>query len=333
MNKNHKIVIAIGIIMVIGTIILTSKKLDKKQVFRLAEVQGRDYPTSIANQKFTDLVKEKTAGRIQIEIHTDGTLGEETEVIKEMQSGNIAFGRVSIGPLAEYVDQLHALMLPYLYADGEHMWRVLDGEVGQGMLEALGEADLTGLTWYDAGARSFYFTKEIKGIEDFQGQRIRVQKNSLMYAMCEDLGAKPESLSEGDIYIAALNGSLDGAENNIPTYETYKQYEVCPYYILDEHTRMPELLVASNRIMNKLSKEDQNAILEAAHEAGIYERKLWHEREQEAIARLKSQGVQFIRLPEAMKASLKERSESLYDAFGDKYMDTIKQIENLKNID
>lgn len=330
MNKNHKIVIGIGIIAVIGTIILTSKKLDKKQVFKLAEVQGRGYPTSIANQKFADLVKEKTAGRIQIEIYTDGKLGEETEVIKEMQSGDIAFGRVSIGPLAEYVDQLHALMLPYLYADAEHMWRVLDGEVGRSMLEALREADLTGLTWYDAGARSFYFTKEIRGIEDFQNQRIRVQKNSLMYAMCEDLGAKPESLSEGDIYIAVLNGSLDGAENNIPTYETYRQYEVCPYYILDEHTRMPELLVASDRIMKKLSKEDQKIILEAAHEAGLYERTLWNEREQKAIIRLKNKGVQFVELPEEMKMSLKEASESLYDAFGSTYESIISQIKESK---
>ena len=325
MNRNHKIVI--GMILVIGTIILTSMKLDQKQVFKLAEVQGIDYPTSIANQKFADLVKEKTAGRIQIEIYTDGKLGEETEVIKEMQSGNIAFGRVSIGPLAEYVDQLHALMLPYLYADSAHMWRVLEGEVGQSMLEALGEAGLMGLTWYDAGARSFYFTKEITRIEDFQDQRIRVQKNSLMYAMCEDLGAKPESLSEGDIYIAILNGSLDGAENNIPTYETYKQYEVCPYYILDEHTRMPELLVASQHIMKKLSKADQAIILEAAKEAGAYERTLWNEREQEAIARLKDQGVQFVALSEEIKSGLKEASKGLYEAFGSKYENIIRQIE------
>lgn len=338
-RKNQQIIISMGVALTLMLLILgiskiiehikINRQLNQTIVFQLAEVHGADYPTSRANQKFADLVKEKTDGKIQIEIYTDGVLGEETEVIKEMKNGTIAFGRVSVGPLAEYVDILHALMLPYLYEDSEHMWRVLDSSLGKGMLESVGEAGLAGLAWYDSGARSFYLADKVGGIDELHNKKIRVQKNSLMYAMCEALGAIPQSLPESELYRAVLDGSLDGAENNIPTYETYSQYEVCNYYILDEHTRIPDMLVASSVVMEKLSESEQEIIMEAANEAGIYERALWNEREQEAISRLKEKGVQFISLSDEMKASLKKACESLYEEFGRQYELIIDQIEGM----
>lgn len=332
MKKSQQIWLSLGGILSIGILVLGSVKIaesNKKMVFRLAEVHDEYYPTSMANKRFADLVEEKTEGRIRIEVYTNGVLGEETDVIREMQEGNIDFGRVSVGPLAEYVDRLYALMLPYLYEDSEHMWRVLDSALGSEMLEALDEANLIGLAWYDSGARSFYLKEKIVDQEGFNNKKIRVQKNSLMYALCEVLGAKPQFLAESVIYLSLLEGSLDGAENNILTYETYKQYEVSRYYILDEHTRIPDMLVASKAIMEKFSKEDQEIILEAAREAGAYERILWNEREQESISRLKEKGVQFVTLSEEVKASLRKACESLYDEFGSKYQTIIDQIEEM----
>lgn len=336
-KKRKQVLVSIGAVLALGFFALgtmniarhikTNSKSKQNRVFSLAEVHGSDYPTSMANRKFADLVKEKTEGRIQIEVYTDGVLGEETEVIKEMQNGTIAFGRVSIGPLAEYVDSLHALMLPYLYKDSKHMWKVLDSPLGESILGSLGEAGLSGLSWYDSGARSFYLNEGIVNEKGLQDKKIRVQKNSLMYAMCEALGVRPQFLPESEIYLSVLDGSLDGAENNIPTYETYKQYEVCNYYILDEHTRIPDMLVVSDVIMEQLSEEDQRVIQEAAEKAGMYERSLWNEREQEAIVRLKEKGVQFITLSDETKAELKKACDSLYDEFGRQYETIINQIE------
>ena len=126
----------IGIVILLGCVVLGICRIveDRKNiedgkgriVLSLAEVHGEDYPTSMANQRFADLVKERTGGKIQIEIYNAGVLGEETEVIKKIQHGEIAFGRVSISPLAEYVDRFQVLMLPYLYKDSEHMWKVLE---------------------------------------------------------------------------------------------------------------------------------------------------------------------------------------------------------------
>ncbi len=150
-----------------------------------------------------------------------------------------------------------------------------------------------------------------------------------MYTLCEALGAKPKFLSEGDTYLEMLNGSLDGAENNIPTYENYKHYEVGDYYILDEHTRIPDLLVASSEVMKSLSKQQQQIILEAAKEAGEYEYTLWQERETVAMQRLQNKGVNFVRLSENTKVELKAACESLYNLFGSAYSETLEQIESL----
>ena len=150
-----------------------------------------------------------------------------------------------------------------------------------------------------------------------------------MYVLCEALGAVPQTILEREIYFSVLEGSIDGAENNILTYETYKQYEVCPYYILDEHTRMPDLLVGSKSILRKMNIEDQEIIREAAKEAGQYQRILWQEREQEAIYRLEEKGVTFITLPEADRENLKRISESLYKTFGSKYETIIREIKSI----
>lgn len=339
-KKIRQSLLGIGIVLSFGFLALGTFKIighmrgsiqsNKKMVFKLAEVHDEDYPTSIANQKFADLVKEKTEGRIQIEIYTSGLLGDENSVIKEMQKGTIAFGRLSIAPLAEYVDQLYVLMLPYLYRDSRHMWRVLESHIGDEMLDSLGEAGLIGLTWYDSGARSFYLKEGSLDEKGLNGKRIRVQKNSLMYAMCEALGAKPQFLPESEMYHSMLDVSLDGAENNIPTYENYEQYKVYNYYILDEHTRIPEVLAVSNEVMKKLSEKDQQIIREAAKEAGAYERILWSQREEESIKRLKEKGVKFVTISDETEANLKKACESLYDEFGRNYQDIIQQIESMK---
>lgn len=337
MKKIGQMLLGIGMVFSFGCLALGafrtighikgSMQSHKNMVLQLAEIHDEDYPTSIANQKFADLVKEKTEGRIQIEVYTSGVLGDENSVIKEMQKGNITFARLSTAPLAEYVDLLYTLMLPYLYEDSEHMWRVLESPIGEEILESLGEAGLTGLAWYDAGARSFYLKEGTIDGNGLKDKKIRVQKNSLMYAMCEALGAKPQFVPESEIYYSRWNVSLDGAENNIPTYENYKQYEVYNHYILDEHTRIPEVLAVSKDIMKKLSKEDQQIIREAAKEAGAYERVLWHQREQESIERLKEKGVQFISVSDEIKVSLKESCKSLYAEFGGQYQGIIREIE------
>lgn len=306
------------------------QRKNQKWQFVLAEIHEDDYPTAQANQYFADLVAERTEGRIIIRVQNGGTLGEEIDVVEELQYGTLAFGRVSIAPLAEFSENLSALMLPYLYEDSEHMWRVLTSSLGDEMLESVSSAGLLGLAWYDAGARSFYLTEEIHDVSGLEGKKIRMQTSSLMFALGEALGSQPKAVPENEIYNAMRSKSLDGAENNIPTYESYRQYEVCPYYIMDEHTRIPEILVGSEIALADLLEEDRIIIRECAKEAQDYQRSLWEMRETESMNRLKEKGVQFITLTSEQKEEFKAACESLKEEFGAEYQEILQKIEALK---
>ena len=217
-----------------------------------------------------------TNGEIVIEVFYDAALGDEKSVIEQMQFGAIDFTRVSLSSLAEFNRMLNILQLPYLYRDSKHMWTVLNGTIGDLFLNCVSENDLIGLSWFDAGARNFYNSvRPIRNISDLQGLNIRVQESQQMMDMVSALGANPIPMSYGDVYSGLLTGTIDGAENNWPSYESTSHYEVAKYYVVDEHTRVPEMQMISAHLWNKLSIKDKLVIKQAAKESAEYERFLW----------------------------------------------------------
>jgi tripartite ATP-independent transporter DctP family solute receptor len=298
--------------------------------FQLAELQDDAYPTSLADKKFAELVSERSNGRIQIEVVTNGKLGEEADVVEKLQNGTLGFARVSIAPMAEYVDALNALMLPYLYKDDAHMWRVLDSSLGDEMLASVSDAGILGLAWYDSGARSFYFKDPVENLQQMKDKNIRVQASSLMFAMCEAVSCNPMTDMENEIIQDIQIGTLDGAENNIPTYASFKQYEVCKYFLMDEHTRIPEILAGSEAALEGLSSEDLKMIKECAKETQKYEIEQWNEAEKQAKQTLSDNGVTFITLSDEEKQKFIDACAPLYDEFGSEYQAIIEEIKGLE---
>lgn len=298
--------------------------------FQLAELQDDAYPTSLADKKFAELVLERSNGRIKIEVVTNGQLGEEADVVEKLQNGTLGFARVSIAPMAEYVDALNALMLPYLYKDDAHMWRVLDSSLGDEMLASVSDAGILGLAWYDSGARSFYFKDPVENLQEMKDKNIRVQASSLMFAMCEAVSCNPMTDMENEITQDIQIGTLDGAENNIPTYASFKQYEVCKYFLMDEHTRIPEILAGSEAALEGLSKDDLEMIKECAKETQKYEIEQWNEAEKQAKQTLSENGVTFITLSDEEKQKFVDACVPLYDEFGSEYQTIIDQIKELE---
>ena len=294
MKKRWIMIAGIALVLVAGVIWRYRSQHQKEPEFVLsyAENQTEDYPTTLGAQKFADLVEERSNGRIQILVLAEGELGAESDVIAQMQYGGVDFARVSLSQLAEYIPQLNVLQMPYLYEDSAHMWRVLDGTIGDDFLDIVSQNELIGLSWYDAGARNFYNSKKpITCLEDMQGMRIRVQESEVMADMIEALGASAIPIPYADVYSALEQGTVDGAENNWPSYETMNHYEVAKYYTIDEHNRVPEMQICSKHTWSKLSEEDQQMILDCAKESALYERKLWKERESESEAKAIEQGV------------------------------------------
>ena len=289
-------------------------------ILRYAENQPEDYPTTQAALAFADLVAQRTEGRVKVVVYSGGGLGAEQSVIQQMQFGGIDFARVSLSQLAEYIPALSVLQLPYLYEDASQMWRVLDGSIGDDFLAMLDQMDLVGLSWFDAGVRSFYTREKVTDLEQLQGLTLRVQESDMMSEMITDLGAEPVQVVYSQVYAALRNGQIDGAENNWPSYDAMGHYEVAPYFLQDEHTRVPEIQLASTAAIEKLEALDPSypeVLRTCARESARTERRLWAEREARSEKELREWGVEVTTLPDAEKQKFRAAVQPLYDRFAD----------------
>lgn len=324
-------IIALIVFCVVGNRIYlwktgSAKKGSPDFVLLYAENQTADYPTTLGAERFAELVYERTDGRIKILVKHGAELGSEMEVIKQLSYGGIAFARVSISQIAEYVPDMNILQMPYLYSSSEHMWRVLDGEIGDEFLAKASEYNLVGLSWYDAGARNFYSTKPITCLEDLQGMNIRIQESDMMADMVSALGANPVKIVYSDVYSALEQGIVDCAENNWPSYEAMKHYNVARYYTIDEHTRVPEIQLCSSEIWDQLSESDQQIIVDCAKESALYERQLWHEREKTSREIAEKSGVTVIDITSAEKQRFRRAMSSVYEKYCENQMDVLEKI-------
>lgn len=298
-------------------------------LFRYADNQPQDYPTTKAAEYFAQLVEERSGGQIRIRVFADAALGDEIGVFKQMQFGGIDFARASVGTLAGFVPEMAILQLPYLFEDAEHMWRVLDGAIGGELLAAIESADVIGLSWFDAGARNIYTRVPVSTLDDLEGLTIRVQESDLMSRMIRLWGASPVQMPYGEVYSALQTGRIDGAENNWPSYEATGHYEAAPYYLLQAHCRLPEAMLVSRVTLDKLRTLDPDygeLLLACARKAALYERELWLERERASEALVRAQGC-VVTEPDAEELSrFRAAVQPMYEGFSEPMQQLIERI-------
>lgn len=305
-------------------------KADAKPIIlRLAETHPKDYPTTKGDQRFADLVKERSNGRIVIEVYPGSQLGQEKAVIEQVQFGAIDFTRVSISPLAAFSPNFNALQMPYLYRDVDHEWKVLLGPIGQELLASLDSANFIGLGWFESGARNFYNSKKpVAKPEDLQGMKIRVQESDLMVSLVSAFGAVATPIPYGEVYSAIQTGVVDGAENNWPSYFSASHFEVAKFYTLDEHTRVPEIIIGSKISLAKLSAADQALIKQAALDAIPYQRSEWAAFEKVSEEKVRAAGNTITPIPD--KAPWQAKMASFYARQPAPIQALIKRIGEVK---
>lgn len=298
-------------------------------ILRYADNQPPGYPTTQAAAYFAELVKTRTNGRIEVRVYDSGRLGSENSVFEQLQFGGVDFTRISSAALAEYYTQVEVLLLPYLYTDSEHMWRVLDGEIGQSILDGVSEAGAVGLCWFDAGARSFYTRQKVTGLADLQNLTIRVQESRYMSRLVEALGARTVQIAYGDVYSALQTAAIDGAENNWSSYESMGHYEAAPYYLLDEHSRIPEMVVMSPKSLEKVKDLDpafEEVLRSCAQETGEYERELWAKREADSEEKARKLGCIVTELSDQELLNFQEAVKPIYDGYPEEIRALIRRI-------
>ena len=298
---------------------------------KLAEIHPKGYPTELGDEEFARLVKERTNGRINVTVFPGGQLGgDEKAVVEQVQMGAIDFARISLAPVLQFAKELNVLSLPYIYRDSTHMWKVLSGPIGQDLLKSVDKANLVGLAYYDAGARSFYNSKkEIKTVADLKGMKIRVQEAKLMMDLVKALGASPTPMATGDVYSALQTNVIDGAENNWPSYISFSHYQVAKFYTVDGHSRVPEILIGSKKNFANLSKADLDIISQSAKDAVEFQKKKWAESEKVNEEKAKAAGCKITYLDAKTVAEFQKAVQPIYGDYKE-YADLIKKIQDTK---
>lgn len=314
-----------------NALLMGSRKEAPEYVFSYADNQPEDYPTVQGARKFAELVQEKTSGRIRINVFAGGEMGNENEVVEQLQYGGIDFARASVMMLTDIKPKFNVLQLPYLYRDETHMWKVLDGEIGEEFKTELKGSGLVALSWYDAGARHFYNSSgPIERMEDMKKMHIRVANSDMMSAMVEALGARAVPMPYSEVYAALETKSIDGAENNWPSYETMRHYEVAKYITLDAHSRIPEMQLASQATWEKLSEADREIISACAEESARYERRLWEIREQSDRERLIKAGCVVTELSGKEQVRFRAAAMTVYQMYCIEYIDVVNRISQIR---
>jgi len=227
------------------------------------------------------------------------------------------------------VDDLNVFNLPFLFRNTAHMDEVIDGPIGQELLDRVTDnpnTHLVGLAFMDAGARNLYDTKKpIKDIADVKGLKVRVMGNPMFVDMMNALGGNGVAMGYDQVFSALQTGVVDGAENNPPSFYFDNHYQAAKYYTLTEHLIVPEILVFSRPTWDTLSKDDQALIKKLAREAQLEERRLWNEKEQQAIEKMKEAGIEIITISD--KTPFQKAVKPVWDKYGAKYADLIKRIQ------
>ncbi|MFL5030587.1 MAG: TRAP transporter substrate-binding protein [Xanthobacteraceae bacterium] len=304
----------------------------QKIVLKATDVHPLGYPTVEAVVRMGKKLGEATSGRIGIQMYPSMQLGGEKEMIEQAQVGALAIARVSVGPMGPIVPEFNVFNLPFMFRDAAHMEKVIDGPIGDDLLNKLSDhptANLIGLCWMNAGTRHVYNSKKpIRSVEDLKGLKIRMMGNPVFVDTMNALGGNGVSMGFDQVVNALQTGVVDGAENNEPTYATGQHYRYAKYFSLTGHLMIPEVLVFSKKVFAALAKDDQELIRRLARDAQQEERTLWYEMEKKSIAQMKEAGAEIIDI--ADKKPFQAAVKPVWDKYGTQLSALIERIQNVK---
>ena len=295
---------------------------------RYATVHPESYPNGIAASEFARLVEEKTEGRVKVTVYYAGELGDQKSYIEQCQMGTLDFGDVSSSPMVSFVPEMGVLSMPFLYESRAQKWDVLSSQVGQDLLATCEAAELYGVCFFEAGARSYYANVPIRSIDDLQGLKIRVMQSQVCIDQVNAMGASAVPMAFSEIYSAIQSGVIDGNECNHPTYLSQSHYEVCPYFTFDEHVQIPDMLIASKKALSKLSETDRQIVLEIGRDLWKAQLKAYEDNEQIAYDTLVEKGVEFISLSDSEIAKFRSSVAPVYDKYDSEYGVWVDKIKS-----
>jgi tripartite ATP-independent transporter DctP family solute receptor len=296
---------------------------------RMADIHNDEHPAVQAVRRMGELLAERSGGRISLKIYSGGKFGSEKEALEQLQSGALDMTRTMVSQLNKDCPATVVPTLPFLFRSIEHMQHAVDSAPGQEILQSCAAGGYMGLAFFDSGARSIYANKPVRSLADMRGVKLRVPQSDLWIAVAKAMGAQATPMSLDEIIDGQRTGLIEAAENNLPSYEGFKHFEVFKYFSATEHAMAPDILVFSKKRWDSLSADDQALIAQVARETVPLMRRLWKERED--TARRKVQGAGCTIVTDVNKASFESAMKSVYAQFvkTDQQRKLLAAIQNL----
>ena len=309
--------------------IQAAQKGPSRTVLKVAHALDTLHPVHISLEYMRAKLLAYSGATLDLEIHAGGVLGNEVENIEQLRLGVLAMTKTSAASLSTFVPQMELFGLPYLFQDHDHYWQFLASETGQDLLTLSQEKGLVGLAYLDAGSRNFYSRENpVASPEDLIGKKIRVMNSKMAMQMVKALGGSPTPIAWGELYTALAQGTVDGAENNPQSYVSNRHYEVSPFFSLDAHTRIPDVLLIGSKALDKLTSEQQSWLANAADDASRFQQVLWKVTENEALKEARSKGATIITVE---NAAFEQASRRVYDELTEpELISLVSKVESLK---
>ncbi len=305
-----------------------------KIVLKATDVHPLGYPTVEAVVRMGAKLEKATTGRISVQMFPSMQLGGEKEMIEQAQLGALQIARISVGPMGPLVPEFNVFNLPFVFRDGAHMEKVIDGEIGTELMKKLTDhptANLIGLCYMNAGIRNVYNSKKpIAKLEDLKGLKIRMMGNPLFVDTMNALGGNGVAMGFDQLINGMQTGVVDGAENNEPSFESGQHYRYAKFYSMTGHLMIPEILVFSKKSFMALSAEDQALVMKLSKEAQLEQRTLWKEREAESVKKMKDAGAIINEIAAADKAAFQAAVKPVWDKYGAAHAGLIARINAIK---
>jgi len=302
----------------------------QKMVIKASDVHPLGYPTVEAVVRMGHKLEKATNGRLTLQMYPQMQLGGEKEMIEQAQVGALQIARISVGALGPVIDELNVFNMPFIFRDEAHMRKVIDGPIGNELLEKIStnpNTRLIALGWMDAGTRNVYSNKPVTKPADLKGMKVRMMGNPIFVETMNAMGGNGVAMGFNELYSAMQTGVVDGAENNEPTVLAQNHYQVAKIYSLTGHLIIPEMFVFSKVSWDKLSKDDQALIRKYSRETQMEQRRLWDEKTAKATEELKAKGVQFVA---ADKEAFFKATQPVRDKYGAKYAGLLQRILDTK---
>nr|WP_298248894.1 TRAP transporter substrate-binding protein [uncultured Halomonas sp.] len=292
---------------------------------RLAHVVNTEDTYHIAAEHFRRYLEEESSGNIEVEIFPNASLGDERTLLEGMQIGTVDMGVITNGPVANFAPEFSVFELPFLFPSAESAYAILDGDIGQALLDRLGEVNLKGLAYAERGFRNVTNSQQaVHGPEDLEGLKLRVVENEVYVDTFRTLGANAVPMAWTEALTALQQGTIDGQENPINAIHAFNLAETQSHLSMTRHIYAPAVFVMGMPVWQQLDDSAQALVLEAARKASAYAREQNSAMQNAQLDELRDAGMAVVEDPD--REAFRNAVEPVYEKYGSRFDDTLPRI-------